>query len=481
MSDEPRPYTLVAELTYRCPLRCVLLLEPARAARASGRELDTATWRGCCRGRGAGRVQVNLTGGEPLLRDDLEELVEEARGLELYTNLITSGVPLDPRAAGASCARAAWTPCSSRSRTSIRERAERIAGPRRVRRTSWQVARWVRELGLPLTLNVVLHRDNLERVPEIIALAERLGADGWSWPTPSTSAGRCANRAALLPTRAALERARKRGRAARERLRGTMEVLFVLPDYHARLPARLHGRLGRGATSWSPPTASCCRARPPTPSGRCTSRTCATGRSAEHLARLAGASAPSAARTGCPSPAARCDRRAIDFGGCRCQAFQLTGDAAATDPVRSLSPQAHVDRDRARTTGEPPGELVFSLATSPVAACWLTAELTGSATRRLRKKVSDARLRQPESLAREAGPLDMERARPRRRTKQLGLSAQPARGVSPESGRATTPLMRHCRSSRTISYTASMALAVGAADPDEEVEPAAVGRARCRR
>src|SRR5437867_9904657 len=165
MSDAPRPYTLVAELTYRCPLRCVYCSNPLDWARhADG--LATADWLRVFREAEAlGVVQLNLTGGEPLLRDDLEALVEGARALDLYTNLITSGIPLArERLARLKALGLDNVQVSIQDVTAAE--SDRIAGARTFDRKP-EVARWVKELGFRLTLNVVLHRDNLDRVAAV--------------------------------------------------------------------------------------------------------------------------------------------------------------------------------------------------------------------------------------------------------------------------------------------------------------------------
>src|SRR4029453_3819532 len=180
----PRPYTLVAELTYRCPLRCVYCSNPLDYG-AHGDELDTPTWLrglreaedlGVGRGGGGGGVgPVHPPGGEPLVRDDLEALIEECRRLDLYTNLITSGVPLRRerlarfRALGPDNVQISIQDTEAAA-------SDRIAGVKAFDR-KLEVAAWVKELGFPLTLNTVLHRDNLDHVEAVVALAERLHAD----------------------------------------------------------------------------------------------------------------------------------------------------------------------------------------------------------------------------------------------------------------------------------------------------------------
>ena len=213
IDEAPRPYTLVAELTYRCPLRCVYCSNPTDFARHDD-ALSTEDWLRVFREAEAlGVVQLNLTGGEPLLRDDLERLVEGARALDLYTNLITSGIPL---------ARERLAGLKARGLDNVQisiqdvERAasDRIAGTRSFER-KLEVARWVKELGFPLTLNVVLHRENLDRVSEVIALAESLHADRLELANTQYLGWALANRRMLLPTRAQLDAAREVARQAR--------------------------------------------------------------------------------------------------------------------------------------------------------------------------------------------------------------------------------------------------------------------------
>jgi len=229
-----RPYTLIAELTYRCPLRCPYCSNPVDWARRRN-ELDTETWRRVFReAEDLGVVQLNLTGGEPLLRDDLEQLIEAARQLDLYTNLITSGIPLTRtrlerfRALGLDNVQISVQDVTAAA-------SDRIAGYASFEQ-KLEVSRWVKELGMPLTLNTVLHRENLDRVPEVIALAERLHVDRLELANTQYLGWALLNRRALLPTREQLEQARAAAAAARQRLRGRMEILFVTPDYYAEYP-----------------------------------------------------------------------------------------------------------------------------------------------------------------------------------------------------------------------------------------------------
>jgi len=206
VSESVRPYTLVAELTYQCPLRCVYCSNPLDYGRHD-RELDTATWLRVLReAEDLGVVQLNLTGGEPLVRDDLEALIAEARRLDLYTNLITSGIPLR-RARLARFRELGLDNVQISVQDTVPAASDRIAGLRSFDR-KLEIAGWVKELGFPLTLNTVLHRDNLDRVAEVVALAERLGADRLELANAQYVGWALTNRAALLPTPEQLERAR---------------------------------------------------------------------------------------------------------------------------------------------------------------------------------------------------------------------------------------------------------------------------------
>ena len=334
MSADSRPYTLVAELTYACPLRCVYCSNPIDYA-SRGSDLDTVTWRRVfTEAEDLGVMQVNLSGGEPLLRADLEALIAAARGLDLYTNLITGGVPLTRQRLARF--RAAGLESVQLSIQDVRApESDRIAGARAFARKR-QVATWVKDLGLPLTLNTVLHRDNLDRVAEIIALAEELSADRLELANAQYLGWALLNRRALLPTRAQLDRARAVAAAARQRLRGRMEILFVTPDYYSDVPKACLDGWGRRFLVVSPDgLAVPCHAAHTLPGLQFESVR------QRPLRQIWYDSAGFNAFRGeawMPEPCRSCARRTIDFGGCRCQAFHLTGQAEATDPACALAP-----------------------------------------------------------------------------------------------------------------------------------------------
>jgi pyrroloquinoline quinone biosynthesis protein E len=343
-----RPYTLVAELTYRCPLRCVYCSNPVDQKPRRG-DLDTATWRRVFREAEAlGVVQLHLTGGEPLLRDDLEDLVAGAREVGLYTNLITSGIPLTLERLRT--LRTRGLDAVQISVQGVHESdAVRIAG-RASLPEKLEAAAFVREAGLPLTLNVVLHAENIEQVPALVALAERLGAArlelantqylGWALP----------NRAALLPTEDRVNRAAKEARDARDRLQGKMEILFVLPDYYRGVPRACMGGWGKQYIVVTPDgvVLPCHAARSIAGLEFAT----VDEASLEYAWRESAGMNAFRGEAWMPSPCRECDRRTQDFGGCRCQAFALTGNAGATDPACRLSPD-HGLIERARNAARP--------------------------------------------------------------------------------------------------------------------------------
>lgn len=327
----PRPYTLVAELTYRCPLACAYCSNPTSAPTD---ELDTTGWRRAVEEAAAlGVLQLHLTGGEPLLRGDLEAIAAAARACGLYVTLVTGGVPLTARRLER--LRDAGVAHVQLSVQDADARGDALAGAP-VFEKKVAVAALVRTLGLPLTLNVVLHRGNIARVPELIALAERVGAARLELANVRLLGWALRSRAALLPSRALLDVARAQVRAARVRLAGRIEVVFALPDYHAGRPRACLGGWARRTIVVSP-------------DGRVLP--CHQAHTIPHLTFERVGERPLAAiwRDGealrvfrghawMPEPCRSCDEREADFGGCRCQAFHLTGDAAATDPACARAP-----------------------------------------------------------------------------------------------------------------------------------------------
>jgi pyrroloquinoline quinone biosynthesis protein E len=346
----PSPYTLVAELTHRCALACPYCSNPLALVPGHD-ELRTDEWtRVVDEAAALGVMQMHLTGGEPLARGDLEAIAAAAHARDLYVNLVTSGVPLDR----ARLERLA--PSIDHVQLSVQDAdavaSDRIAGLRSFD-AKMRVAAWVKELGLPLTVNVVLHRDNLDRVEAIVALAERLGADRLELANVQLVSWALTNARALLPTRAQIDRVRRVAQEAKKRLEGRMELVLVLPDWHADRPRACMDGWARRFVVVAPDGAVL-----PCHAARSLPLSFDNVRDAP-LARIWSDSAALRTFRGeqwMPEPCRSCDRRAIDFGGCRCQAFALVGDARATDPACGLSPRHAVvlaARDEAERAGEP--------------------------------------------------------------------------------------------------------------------------------
>ena len=359
MSAAPRPYTLVAELTYACPLHCAYCSNPVDFARRHDR-LDTGDWRRVLRqAEQLGVVQVNFTGGEPLLRPDLESLVEEARALDLYSNLITSGIPLE-RGRLERLRRLGLDNVQVSIQDSRPVESDRIAGCEAFEQ-KLRVARWVKELGFPLTVNTVLHRENLDRIGEVIELAEELRADRLELANAQYLGWALLNRASLLPEAAQLGRARSIAVAARQRLQGRMEVVFVVPDYHVEFPPACMDGWGRRFVVVSPEglLLPCLLAH--------TLPGLSFGNVRESSVQDLWTTSPGlVAFRGegwMPEPCRSCERRTVDFGGCRCQAFHLTGNAAATDPACSLS-RDHASIEAARAEAAQPRLVEFRYRTA---------------------------------------------------------------------------------------------------------------------
>ena len=348
------PFGLLAELTYRCPLSCAYCSNPVDLV-DYGDELTTAEWqRVIVEAAELGVLQLHLSGGEPLLRRDIAELASTARDLGMYTNLVTSALGLSRR-------RAEELRAAGVDHVQVSVQADepavsdRIAGtPSFTRKV--EACRLVKELGWPLTLNVVLHRQNIDRIGAVLRLAEELDADrvelantqyyGWAWR----------NRDALLPSREQLEQAEEVVSAARTRLKGRMDVIYVLPDYYSRYPKPCMGGWAQRQLTVAPNgDVLPCPAAQTLPLPRASVRT-------DPLARIWTESPLFQAFRGTewmPEPCHSCDRKEVDFGGCRCQAFLLTGDAARTDPVCHLSPDHGIVEAAVRAANDGPRELTL--------------------------------------------------------------------------------------------------------------------------
>jgi len=329
-----RPLGLLAELTYRCPLGCPYCSNPT-SLRHDGAELTTDEWqRVIDEAAELGVLHVHFSGGEPLLHPGLVELVATARAAGLYTNLLTSGIPFS-RTAAESLRAAGLDHVQLSLQSDEAPLADTIAG-RRSHADKLAAARLIRELGWPLTLNVVLHRANVARIPQLVALAEELDADRLELANVQFYGWAHRNRDALLPSIAELREAAACVAEARTRLRGRLRIDYVLPDALADRPKPCMEGWGRRYLTVNPqgdvlpcPTASCIESlRFDNVRQHSLSWIWGESQAFNHFRGTAWM----------PEPCRSCDWRHTDFGGCRCQAALLTGDAANTDPACALSP-----------------------------------------------------------------------------------------------------------------------------------------------
>ena len=333
------PLALLAELTHRCPLRCPYCSNPTELTRASA-ELTTAEWARVFREAAAlGCLQIHLSGGEPTARRDIVEITAAAHEAGLYTNLITAGVLLDAALLGR--LKAAGLDHVQLSVQDAEETgAERIGGMRGAHARKALAAAAIREAGLPLTLNAVVHRQNLHNLPALIELALAWGAARIEVAHVQYYGWALANRATLLPTREQLDTATSIVRAARTANQGRLVIDYVVPDYHASRPKPCMGGWGQRFLAISPAG----EVLPCHAAQSITGMVFANIRDTSLAVAWADSPAFNAFRgTGWMPPLCQgCEHAERDWGGCRCQAFALTGNAAATDPACALSPDHHL-------------------------------------------------------------------------------------------------------------------------------------------
>ena len=329
------PLAVLAELTHRCPLQCPYCSNPLEMEVASA-ELTTAEW---CRVMDElaeiGVLQIHFSGGEPAVRKDLVQLVRHATQVGLYSNLITSAVMLT-KARLQELADAGLCHLQISVQGSESLVADRVGGFKNGHAKKLQVAAWTREVGLPLTINAVMHRQNLHQLPEIIDMAVALDADRLEVANVQYYGWALKNREALIPTFAQVETTNQIVAEAQDRLAGVLDIDYVVPDYYAQRPKQCMGGWGRQFFNISP-------------SGKvlpCHAAESITGMefdsvrgnksirwiwdNSEAFNKYRG--------TGwMPEPCQSCEFKEIDFGGCRCQAFALTGSADNTDPACAKS------------------------------------------------------------------------------------------------------------------------------------------------
>jgi len=329
------PLGMLAELTHRCPLGCPYCSNPLALDKRAD-ELDAATWARVFREAAAlGVLQVHLSGGEPAARRDLPEIVKAAREAGLYNNLITSAVGLTPQNLAA-LSDAGLDHVQISIQDSDAASADHIAGYKGAFARKRELAKEVVNLGLPLTVNMVVHRVNIGRVEAMVELALSLGATRVEIAHVQYYGWALKNRASLMPTREQVEEAVRQVELLRAEHQGRIVIDAVVPDYYARFPKPCVGGWGRRSLNL-------------TPAGRvlpCHAAEVIPGlefwnvreRSLANIWRNSPAFVAFRGTDWMQEPCRSCARRDQDFGGCRCQAFLLTGDARAADPVCHLSP-----------------------------------------------------------------------------------------------------------------------------------------------
>ena len=346
---------MITELTHRCPLQCAYCSNPL-AMDAVKDELTTEDW---CRvldeAAALGVLQVHFSGGEPMARRDLVALVRHASAAGLYTNIITSGVLLSD-AAMADLLAAGIDHIQLSLQDSGAGESDRFGGYRGGHAKKLEAARRIREAGLPLTANFVVHRQNVERVDEMIALGEELGAERIEIAHVQYYGWALLNRNALLPSREQLERTNAIVAAARTRLSGRIAIDYVVPDYYAARPKACMGGWANRFINISPSgKALPCHAAETLPGFTFPSVR-------EHSLASIWAESDAFRRfrgtDWMPELCRSCDQREIDWGGCRCQALAIAGDAAATDPACARSPDHHWMADAIAEAENAPLDLI---------------------------------------------------------------------------------------------------------------------------
>ena len=336
------PLALIAELTHRCPLSCAYCSNPLELERSSA-ELDTAGWIDVLEQAALlGVLHVHFTGGEPMSRRDLPQLVKRAAQLQLYTNLITSGVLLDERAMEGLMA--AGIDHIQLSLQDVEAQAADLSGGLKGGHAKKLLAaERIKAAGLPLTLNFVIHRGNADRTAAMLALGEALGATRIEIAHTQYYGWGLLNRSSLLPTFAQLEASTAAVEAARLRFGARIAIDYVAPDYFATRPKACMGGWAQRMINVSPSgKALPCHAAETLPGFDFPSV-----REAPLAAIWADSPAFRKFRgvEGAPEACRACDRLEIDWGGCRCQAFALTGDAARMDPACHMSSDHAVMQD----------------------------------------------------------------------------------------------------------------------------------------
>jgi pyrroloquinoline quinone biosynthesis protein E len=332
------PLALIAEITHRCPLHCVYCSNPLQLTGTQS-ELSTEEWASVFQQSGKlGMLHAHFTGGEPLARADLTALISAARAAGLYTNLITSGIGLNEErlweivAAGLDHIQLSF-------QDSREESANWIAGAK-AHAHKIELARAIRRHKIAFTVNLVVHRQNLDHLDQMIAFIEQLQPERIEIAHAQYYGWALANRAALMPTRAQVEKSQTIVADAEKRLAGRIRIDSVVPDYYAKYPKACMGGWGRKLMLINPAGKVLpCHAAEVLPG---LSFENVREKSLQWIWQESASFRSFRGEDWMPEPCRSCERRTEDFGGCRCQAFLLTKNANTTDPACSLAPEHHL-------------------------------------------------------------------------------------------------------------------------------------------
>ncbi len=332
------PRWLLAELTYACPLQCPYCANPVNYANYQS-ELSTDDWkRVLSQARKMGAVQLGFSGGEPLTRKDLPELVKHARELGYYSNLITSGYGLTEEKI-IQLKEAGLDHIQVSIQASTQELNDHLAGTESYHQKR-EVARLVKKHGYPMVLCVVIHRENIHQMAEILTMAEELGADYLELANTQYYGWAHANRDLLMPTQAQFEQAEAIAQAFKEKVAGKMKIYYVIPDYYEDRPKTCMNGWGTTFLTIAPDgVALPCHSARELPGLDCPN---VKDYSIEHIWNESKAFNFFRGTEWMKEPCRSCDEKEKDFGGCRCQAYLLTGDMYKADPVCSKSPDHHL-------------------------------------------------------------------------------------------------------------------------------------------
>jgi len=354
------PRWLLAELTYACPLQCPYCANPIDYAKYQS-ELDTEDWkRVLSQARLMGAVQLGFSGGEPLTRKDLPELVKYARDLGYYSNLITSGYGLTEEKI-VQLKEAGLDHIQVSIQASTQELNDHLAGTESFKHKK-EVAHLVKKHSYPMVLCVVIHRENIHQMPQILEMAEELGADYLELANTQYYGWAHANRDLLLPTKEQFEQAEQIAQAFKEKVAGKMKIYYVVPDFYEDRPKACMNGWGTTFLTIAPDgVALPCHSARELPGMDCPN---VKDYSIEQIWNESLTFNFFRGFEWMKEPCSSCDEKEKDFGGCRCQAYLLSGDMYAADPVCSKSPNHHViqeaiDSAKASTLADNEKPLIF--------------------------------------------------------------------------------------------------------------------------